>query len=205
MISDPIAPAEAAHATSDRARRAMIHSQLRTSGVNAPFVLLRMAAVPREDFVPATSKGVAYMDRAIRLENGGWLPAPLVQGRMLAEADPAGNEQAIVVDGGSGYLAELLRPLVVGLTVLSPEEAVGTGKKGKGAELLLIDGAVEHIPAALANRLADGARIVTGLVTNGVTRVAIGRKTGGEISLLPVFDTGIPQLHVFDKPKGWSF
>ncbi|MWV26357.1 protein-L-isoaspartate O-methyltransferase [Erythrobacter sp. GH3-10] len=183
----------------------MIDSQLRTSGVNAPAVIRRMSQVSREDHVPAASKGVAYVDRAIRLENGAWLPAPLVQGKMLEEAAPTGKETAIVVDAGSGYLAELLRPMVASLTVISPGEAVGKGTKGKGANLLLIDGAVEEIPAALAKRLADGARIVTGMVSNGVTRIAVGRKDSGGVSLMPVFDIGIPQLHEFDKPKGWSF
>lgn len=205
MISDPLDAAEAADLTQERARRAMIDSQLRTSGVNEPFVLKRMAAVAREDFVPAPSRGVAYMDRAIRLDDGGWLPAPLVQGKMLEEANPTGDEHALVVDAGSGYLAELLRPLVAKLTIISPADAVGTGRKGKGAQLLVIDGAVEQIPAKLANRLADGARIVTGLSSNGVTRVAVGRKTGSDIALLPVFDIGMPQLGAFDAPKGWSF
>ncbi len=183
----------------------MIDSQLRTSGVNEPFVLRRMGEVPREDFVPAASKGVAYVDRAIRLENGGWLPAPLVQGKMLEEASPAGDEKAIVVDAGSGYLAELFKPLVGDLTVLSPEEAVVKGTRGKGAQLLVIDGAVEEIPAGLARRLADGARIVTGMVANGVTRLAVGRKSEAGVALIPVYDIGMPQLHAFDTPKGWSF
>ncbi len=205
MISDPLDSAEAANTTSDRSRRAMIDSQLRPSGVNAPHVIRRMAQVPREEYVSTASKGVAYNDRAIRLENGAWLPAPLVQGKLLEEAAPRGDEKAIVVDAGSGYLAELLRPLVGEITVISPEEAVGKGTKGKGADLLVIEGAVEEIPAALAKRLADGARIVTGLVTNGVTRIAVGRKVESGVSLIPVYDIGIPQLHEFDKPKGWSF
>ncbi|WP_234034994.1 protein-L-isoaspartate O-methyltransferase family protein [Aurantiacibacter sediminis] len=190
---------------SHRARRAMIESQLRTSGVNAEFVLKRMSAVPREDFVPATAKSFAYMDRAIRLPEGGALAAPLVHGMMLQEAEPQSDEHVLLVDGGTGYLAELLRPLVADLTVITPEDAVGSGRKGKGANLLIIDGAVEEVPAKLAKRLADGARIVTGLVDNGVTRIAVGRKGDRGVSLLPVFDVGIPQLHAFAKPKEWSF
>ncbi|MGB3797409.1 MAG: protein-L-isoaspartate O-methyltransferase [Alteraurantiacibacter sp.] len=205
MISDPLDSAEAANISSNPARRAMIDSQLRTSGVNAPAVIRRMAKVAREDFVPAASKGVAYMDRAIRLENGAWLPAPLVQGKMLEEAAPTGAEKAIVVDAGSGYLAELLRPMVGELIVISPEDAMGKGTKGKGATLLVIDGAVEEVPAALAKRLADGARIITGMVSNGVTRIAVGRKDSSGVSLMPVYDIGIPHLKEFDKPKGWSF
>lgn len=202
---DPLDAAEAANLAPNTARRAMLDSQLRTSGVNAPFVLKRMGSVAREDFVPARSKTLAYVDRAIRLDDGRWLPAPLVQGKMLEEANPRGNEKAIVVDAGSGYLAELFRPLVGSLTVLSPEEATGKGTKGKGADLLVIDGAAEEIPAVLAKRLADGARIVTGIVDKGVTRIAVGRKSGDSIALMPVFDIGIPELAEFAKPKAWSF
>ncbi|VVT03266.1 Protein-L-isoaspartate O-methyltransferase [Erythrobacter sp. EC-HK427] len=202
---NPLDAAEAANIAPNPARRAMIDSQLRTSGVNAPFVLKRMGEVARELFVPAKSRNLAYVDRAIRLDDGNWLPAPLVQGKMLEEAAPRGDEKAIIVDAGSGYLAELFKPLVAELTVLSPEDAAGKGTKGKGADLLVIDGAVEEIPANLAKRLADGARIVTGVATNGVTRIAVGRKSGDSIALLPVFDIGIPQLAAFDKPKSWAF
>src|SRR3546814_7707644 len=52
------------------ARKAMIDSQLRTSGVNEDFVLARMAAVPREAFVPAEANSVAVMDRALALGEG---------------------------------------------------------------------------------------------------------------------------------------
>ena len=187
------------------ARRAMIDSQLRPSGVNADYVLRRMGEVPREDYVPAAVRDIAYMDRAIALENGGWLSAPLVQGMLLQEAEPSVQDSAIVVDGGSGYLAELLRPLVGTLTVLSPEEALGSGQKGKGANLLLVDGAAEELPKGLINRLADGARIVTGTLDNGITRIAVGRKSGAGVSLLPVLDAGVPRIAAFDKPKGWSF
>ena len=42
-----------------QARRSMIDSQLRTSGVNAEPVLRRMAEVARERFVPAAARGFA--------------------------------------------------------------------------------------------------------------------------------------------------
>lgn len=187
-----------------RARRAMIESQLRTSGVNAEFVLKRMSVVPREKHVPATKQSAAYMDRAIRLD-GGALASPLVHGMMLQEAEPQADEHVLIVDNGSGYLPELVGPLVAEMTVISPEDALKSGRKGKGASLLLIDGAVEEVPTKLANRLAEGARIVTGLTTNGVTRIAVGRKSDSGVSLLPVHDIGMPQIAAFDKPKGWSF
>ena len=186
------------------ARKAMIDSQLRTSGVNAPFVLDRMRAVPREDFVPDTAKGVAYSDRAIPLGDGRWLSAPLFHGYMLQEAMPRVSQDAIVVDGGSGYLAELVRPLVGKLTVLSPEEALAGAGETK-ADLILIDGAVEHVPDALAKALGDDGRLFTGILTGGVSRLARGRRSGTSVALLPVAEMGIPRLAQFDAPKGWSF
>jgi len=43
---------------SSAARKAMIDSQLRTSGVNEPFVIARMGSVAREEFVPDGAKAI---------------------------------------------------------------------------------------------------------------------------------------------------
>ncbi|MGQ7830391.1 protein-L-isoaspartate O-methyltransferase family protein [Altererythrobacter sp. Z27] len=187
------------------ARKAMIDSQLRTSGVNEPFVLARMGAVAREDFVPEGARAIAYVDRAVPLGNGKHLAAPLVHGRMLSEALPSPSDSALVVESGSGYLAELLRPLVGSLDTVSSDE-VAKGKRGrKSYSLVLVDGAIEQLPESLAKQLEENGRIVTGIVQRGVTRLAVGRKVAGSVTLQPVADIGIPVLHAFDRPKEWSF
>ena len=183
----------------------MINSQLRTSGVNAPEVIARMGAVAREDFVPASARGIAYIDRAIALGHGRWLAAPLVQGMMLQQARPTPADSALLVDGGSRYLAELLRPLVGSLEVVAPGEAGAATRKKGDVTLLLIDGAIEQMPQALGQRLADDGRIVCGVVRQGLTRLATGRKAGGELALLPLAEIGIPVLPEFAARKEWSF
>ena len=187
------------------ARKAMIDSQLRTSGVNAPEVLARMGAVAREDFVPSSARGIAYIDRAIALGNGRWLAAPLVQGMMLQDAQPSAADAALLVDGGSGYLAELLRPLVGSLEVIAPDQAASATRKKGDVTLLVIDGAIEQFPQSLAQRLADDGRVVCGLVRQGLTRLATGRKAAGEVALLPLAEIGIPVLPEFAARKEWSF
>ncbi len=187
------------------ARRAMIDSQLRTSGVTETAVLARMRAVPREEFVPTGARDVAYVDRAIALGDGQFLGAPLVQGMMLQEAAPSLADSAVLVDGGSGYLAELLRPLVGSLKVLTAEQAQAAPRGGAKADLIIIDGAIEHLPDSLTKRLADDGRVVCGLVHGGVTSLVRGRKSGAAVAFLPLADIGIPRLPAFDKPKGWSF
>ncbi len=185
------------------ARKAMIDSQLRTSGVNEPFVLERMGTVAREDFVPEASRGTAYMDRAIRLGDGGSLPAPLFHGAMLAEARPQSDDSVLVIDGGSGYLPALVEPLVSSVKTISAADAL-KAKKGDYS-LVLVDGAIEHVPANLAKLVAENGRIVTGLVERGVTRLATGRKSGKALALLPLAEMGVPRLGAFDKPESWSF
>lgn len=189
----------------EAASRAMIDSQLRTSGVNTPFVLDRMGAVSREQFVPDALKSVAYMDRAVPLGGGRFLAAPLFYGRMLEEASPRIDDEVLVVSGGSDYVAELVRPLVAALDIVQPDETAKSGRKRADWTLLLIDGAIEELLDTLAARLADNARIVTGLVTRGVTRLAAGRKAAGEVALIPLAEMGIPILPEFAAPKGWSF
>ena len=104
-----------------------------------------------------------------------------------------------------GYLTELVRPLVAEVETITAEAAAKGDVQTDDATLLLIDGAIEHLPAMLAGSLADGGRVVTGLVDRGVTRLATGRKVAGSLGLLPLAETGIPRLGQFDKPTGWTF
>jgi protein-L-isoaspartate(D-aspartate) O-methyltransferase len=189
----------------EEARKAMIDSQLRTSGVNTLFVLQRMGEVARERHVPESLRQFAYMDRSLALGGGRWLPPPVVQGMMLQEGQPKATDRALVVDGGSGYLAELLRPLVTSVDVVDPASAAKGEVAASDYTLLMIDGAVEHIPEPLLARLAPDARIATGLVVNGVTSVAVGVIANGSAALIPVAEVGFPALPEFAAPKTWTF
>lgn len=185
------------------ARRAMIDSQLRTSGVNEPWVLAAMGALPRERFVPEALRGAAYIDRAIPLGDGRWLAAPLVHARFLAEAVPTSTDRALLVGAAGGYLAALLRPLTGSLDTLEPGQS--PDPHAAPYTLIVIDGAVEQLPETLTATLAEGGRLVTGTVTRGVTRLAVGRKVAGVVALLPLAELGMPVLPEFAAPKRWSF
>jgi protein-L-isoaspartate(D-aspartate) O-methyltransferase len=185
------------------ARRAMIDSQLRTSGVNEEYVLARMLAVPREDFLPAEKAAQAYIDRAVAFADGH-LASPLFYGKLLLEAAPAPTDRVLVVNGGTGYLAALVAPLAGAVTEITAVEAAALAGAGE-YDLILVDGAIEQLPDGLAAALADGGRIVTGLVLRQVTRLATGRKIAGAVNLQPVEDLGIPVLAAFAAPKRWTF
>lgn len=193
----------AQHDDLSAARRAMIDSQLRVSGINQDWLLAQFARVPREDFVPVAARGHAYIDRALPLDGGAALPAPLVQARLLAAAEPAANDKVLVVSA-SGYLAALVEPLVLSVETVGASAAIAI-QSMPIYKLLLIDGAVEVLPQALVAALEEGGRVVCGLVERGVTRVATGRKRGGKVELAAEADVGMPVLAEFAAPKRWSF
>lgn len=186
------------------ARRAMIESQLRTSGVNEPWVLSAIAAVAREDFIPADHRAHAYIDRAIPLGNGRFATPPLYTGKALGAAEPVKGDKALVVTAGSNYLAEVLRSLVGSLDTVDAADAA-KGVAGSGYTLVIVDGAAGEVPQTLVDAMAEGGRIVTGLFNKSVSRLAIGRKTGGAVSFLPLGEMGIPAIPDFAAPKRWSF
>ncbi len=186
-----------------KARRAMIDSQLRTSGVNDPRTLAAMLQIAREAHVPEARTGQAYTDRAVPLGEGRALPAPLFHGRMLQEADIAEGEKVLVVDSGAGYLPKLAEIMGGDVTTIAPAAAA---KRSKGEfDVVLIDGAVENFPKALVKRVAEGGRVFTGTVTRGVTRLAAGRVHGGELALLPLAEMGVPVMAAFAAQEEWSF
>ena len=197
--------AATAAANAGAARRAMIDSQLRVSGVNDAAVLAAIGKVAREQFVPDEARGHAYIDRAIPLGQGRALAAPLVHGLMLSEALPRRGERVLVVTAGSTYLAALVEAM--GALVDSLDAAaVATAKRSAAPyDLVLIDGAIEQLPGVLTDALIDGGRVVTGLVLRGVTRLASGRKLGAAVQLIPLAEVGIPVLSEFARAKSWSF
>ena len=199
VLSEPAPDAPALDAGA--ARRAMIDSQLRPSGVNDPAVLATFARVPREDYVPEAARGVAYMDRSVPLGGGKVLAPPVSHGLMLSEAHPNSADRALVIDGGSGYLAALVAPMVGTLETIAP----GGKPRGNDYTLLLIDGAIEEFPAALSVALAEEGRVVTGLIERGVSRLAIGRKAAGKVGLLTLSEADFAPLAEFAAPRKWSF
>lgn len=204
------------------ARLAMIDSQLRPQGVTDPAVLDAMRAIEREKFLPDHTRPLAYVDRGVAIGGDRFLPAPAVLGQLLTQMMPRRGQRALVVGVGTGYSAAVLAH--IGLEVVavesSPElaaraKALGIDtvegpleagwKKQAPYEQILIDGAIEHIPDAIVDQLAEGGRLGTALVDRGVTRLVVGRKAGGAFGYLSLGDAGVPALPGFSRPRVFTF
>ena len=183
------------------ARRAMIDSQLRPQGVSDPAVLAAMAAVPREQFVPEAVRPLAYMDRPLDLGEGKAMMPPAALARLIMELEPRAGERALVVGLGNAYAAKVLEAL--GLSVDTADDHHSAGKAIY--DIVLIDGAVEDVPAGLVARLGANGRLGTAVADNGVTRLAIGKVSNGILGLRRFADAQVPVLSAFARPRVFTF
>ena len=208
-------------------RQAMVASQLRTNAVSDQRVLVAMNTVPRENFVPAESRTLAYRDTALPVGGGRAINLPMVIGRLLTEAYLEKGDRVLLIGAAGGYTAALLAQIVAevvaveqdpALAALAREALAGTpnvtfveGALAAGHaerapyDVLIVDGAVEHLPGALIDQIKTGGRVVTGVIEHGVIRLASGRKTEGGFGLSPFLDCDCVVLPGFATPQGFKF
>jgi protein-L-isoaspartate(D-aspartate) O-methyltransferase len=210
----------------EQRRRAMVASQLRTTGTNDPRVLAAMGEVARERFVPSARLPLAYADALVPLKPGRDLNSPMAVGRLLTEAAPREGERTLVVGAATGYAAALLARLTGDVVALEEDGELAAfareALEGSGAvlvegplveghaagapyDLIFIDGAVERVPEALIGQLRDGGRLATGLVERGVTRLAVGRRAGEGFGLAAFTDAATAILPGFAEPRAFTF
>ncbi len=216
-----------ATASFETMRHAMVASQLRTNAVNDQRVVAAMARVPREDFLPADVRALAYRDTAIPLGDGRSANLPMATGRLLTEAYLKPTDRVLLIGAAGGYAAALLAELVAKVVAVESDAALAGLARGALAgianvdlveapmgeghaagapyDVLVIDGAVEAIPDSLVSQIVPGGRVVAGLVERGVTRLAAGRKTDGGFGMMAFADVDCVVLPGFAHPKPFRF
>jgi protein-L-isoaspartate(D-aspartate) O-methyltransferase len=90
------------------ARQQMVDQQIRTWEVLDPRVLDVFALVPREAFVPAEYRELAFADTPIPIGLGQSMLAPKIQGRILQALSVGATDSVLEVGSGTGYLAACL-------------------------------------------------------------------------------------------------
>jgi protein-L-isoaspartate(D-aspartate) O-methyltransferase len=204
------------------ARRAMVDSQLRPQGVTDRGVLVAMAKVERERFVPETARALAYFDRPLKIAEGRAMMAPAELGRLLSEVAPEPGQRALVIGSGTGYSAAVLKEIGLDVIALESVEALAETARAAGVDtvvaelpkgwakgapydLILLDGAAEEIPAALGKQLAIDGRLAGAIADRGVTRLVVGRSASGTLSLRSIVDADVEALPGFERPRAFTF
>jgi protein-L-isoaspartate(D-aspartate) O-methyltransferase len=212
------------------ARRNMVDSQLRTNRVIDEAVLAAMGEIPRELFVPQALRGVSYVDDDLPLLGGRHLMEPLLLARLLQEATIRPGDIVLDIGCATGYssaVASRLAATVIALEsdadlaasagkILSSLQAdnvvVVRGELKAGYarqapyDVILVEGAVPEIPAALTAQLAEGGRLCTVLAPRGQTgRAVYALKSGGVVSHRDVCDAATPPLPGFEPAPSFRF
>ena len=212
------------------ARRNMVSGQIRTNRVTDERLIEAMEEIPRERFVPHAKRGVAYVDEDVEIASGRYLMEPMVLARMVQEAGIAADDMVLDVGCGTGYAAAVMSRLagtVIALDVdgsLAAEaestlNAVGadnaivvTGPLAEGYarqapyDVILLGGAVDHLPQALADQLAEGGRIVGVLREAGtVGQATLWARHRGALSSRSLFEASLPPLPGIARPVQFEF
>ena len=134
--------------TMQAARDQMIAQQVRTWAVLDTRTLAAMRQVPRERFVPAPWRSLAYADCALPLPLGKHMLTPMLAGRILQALGVQPGDQVLEVGTGSGYLSACLAVLGGSVQTLELHAALATaarhnlGEAGfDGIEVTTADGA----------------------------------------------------------------
>lgn len=204
-------------------RRTMVDSQLRTVGVTDDAVLAAMNTVPRENFVPPALAGLAYADAALEIAPGRWLLEPMVLALLLQNARIKAGDRVLIVGAASGYSAAVVSQIGAVATALESDArlvamaaAAGvdtvTGPLADGwsagapYDLVLFEGAIELVPAAIAAQLAPGGRIAAVIRQGGVGRAHAGLLVGGtHIGGQPFLEVAARPLPGFAAKPGFVF
>ena len=152
------------------------------------------------------------------------LNPPLAAGQMLMVAEPTATDRVLLIGAGTGYLAALLAGRVKSLVAVEesvqladsfasnlPDVDLLRGAHNDGApgnapfDLVIIDGTIEELPQMLADQLANGGRIVTGITDGAASRLAIGVKHNSHLALRTVADMEIAALPGFGRAKEFVF
>jgi protein-L-isoaspartate(D-aspartate) O-methyltransferase len=164
------------------ARGQMITQQVRAWDVLDDRVLTAMRVVPRERFVPAPLRELAFADAEIALGHGQHMLAPKVVGRILQALDIQPGARLLEIGTGSGYLGAVAAQL--GATVRSLEilpQLAGAARHNlntcevAGVEVVNADGFTAEIGA-------DYTHIaLTGSLPLYVDRFQNALRTGGRL------------------------
>jgi protein-L-isoaspartate(D-aspartate) O-methyltransferase len=207
----------------------MVESQVRPNDVPDPRIQEAMLAVPRERFVPAANRAVAYAETPAEVAPGRFLMEPRTFGKLLNLAGIEAGDRVLVVGSGTGYSTAVIARMAASVIALEADVdlvrvasdmlqavearnarvvqgALADGDKADGPfDVIFVDGAVETVPEALLGQLAEGGRLVAVMQDGPQSRAHLFVRRGGHVGDRPDFDAPAPILPGFKKAVGFVF
>ena len=211
------------------ARQNMVDCQILPNRVDDQRIVEALLKIPREKFVPDNLTGIAYVDEIVPLGGQRYVMEAMVVARLLQTAALNAEDVALSIGCGTGYATAVLAQIVDTVVAVEPDKglahkanenlaaigldnvAVVEGKLEDGNidqgpyNVIFFDGAVQTVPDAICDQLAEGGRLVAIVAGERVGTAYLYSRFGGVISKREVFDAGTPLLPGFRKQKSFVF
>lgn len=184
-------------------KRRDLLASLRGAGVWDEAVLRALALTPRELFVDASLRAMAYDDRALGIEQGQTISQPLMVALMTQALQLRGSERVLEIGTGSGYQTTILSRLsafvysierfpqlawqaacrIHNLRISNVSIYVGDGSLGWPEQApydrILVTAAAPVVPARLILQLALGGIMVVPVGVRDHQNLLLVRRTQG--------------------------
>ncbi len=209
-------------------RTMMVDTQVRPADVTKFPIIDAMLSVPREAFLPRSLREAAYIGENIDLGGGRVMLEPRTLAKMLDVLDVQANELVLDLGCGYGYSAAVIARMAEAVVAVEDQDAlrseaqsvlaeqsadnviVQEGLLAAGAQehgpfdVILIEGAVEHLPDTLLQQLKEGGRIACLFAEGALGVVRIGYKLDGQMSWRFAFNAGAPVLAGFERHAAFT-
>ncbi|MCO6363401.1 protein-L-isoaspartate O-methyltransferase [Paracoccus sp. 08] len=209
-------------------RTTMVDTQVRTSDVTKFPVIDAMLTIPREEFVPASRRSVAYSGENLDIGHGRVLLEPRTLAKMVDALDIQPDELVLDLACGYGYSAAVMARMAEAVVAIEDDAELaseaeqrlseagidnvavlhaplteGAPKQGP-YDVILIEGAVQDIPAAIVEQLREGGRVAALFVEGALGVARIGTRQNGQLSWRYSFNAKAPMLSGFGLQRGFA-
>ncbi len=209
-------------------RTTMVDTQVRPSDVTKFPIIEAMLSIRREEFVPDNRREAAYVGENLDIGAGRVMLEPRTLAKMLDALDVQRDEMVLDLGCGLGYSSAVIARLAEAVVAVESNEALADeaqdilsregadnvilhhGPLAEGAaqhgpyDVIVIEGAVAELPAAILDQLKDGGRIACLFMEGALGVVRVGYKLDGGISWRFAFNASAPVLAGFEKQVAFS-
>jgi protein-L-isoaspartate(D-aspartate) O-methyltransferase len=214
----------------EQARANMVEQQIRTWEVLDQEVLDLLYVVPREEFVPAKHRALAFSDLEIPIGEGERMWQPKMEARVLQELALKKTDRVLEVGTGSGYLAALmahraaqvfsveLNPALaefgrrnlerhgVDNVVLEIADAARGWPRHAPYDAIVLTGSTPVLPRAFLDQLNQGGRLFAVVGEAPAMRARLVTCTApGACRSVDLFETVIRPLANAESPPRFRF
>lgn len=201
-----------------KARELMVEQQVRPWDVLDARVLAALSSIPRDAFVPAAHRALAYVDVALPLAHGEVMMKPVVEGRMLQALALTPGDEVLEIGTGSGFITACLGRLARDVVSLELHADLADAARARLAaqnlagnirietadalawaterrfDAICVTGAVDRIPSRFLEWLRPGGRLLVVQGRSPVMDAVLVRNDVNGQRIESLFETDLPYL-----------